>query len=102
MRDKREREEEGERNRERREDKCDESMREERRKATLDQRVRSKVRVHRRRPWNGELCRLVQPAGSCWSLQRATKRIVCVRTGSSAKIGARNKTTNAPAVRSPP
>lgn len=60
-----------------------------------DQRVRSKVRVHRRRPWNGELCRLVQPAGSCWSLQRATKRIVCVPNEPSAKIGFRNKTTNA-------
>lgn len=74
-----------------------------RRKGTLDQRARAYVPVHRRRPWNGELCRLVQPAGS-WSLQRATKRIVCVRTPAFGKDRSPNKTTNvgsAPAARFP-
>jgi len=65
-----------------------------RKEGLLDQRACSNVPVHRRRPWNGELCRLVQPAGS-WSRQRAAKRVVASERARSAKIGARNKTTNA-------
>lgn len=76
---------------------------EERRKGTLDQRARSNVPVHRRRPWNGELCRLVQPAGSCWSPARSEAHRL--RPNASlrqrSEPGTKQQTWYAPSVRSP-